>query len=447
MSVGRDILYGIGAAATSPVWVTSLLRSGKWRTDWRGRFGRVPSIPKQEQPDARTLLLYGVSVGEVNAIRHLVAALEGEPNLRLIVAASTNTGFARATTLYGQQHRVVRFPYDLSFAVSRFLDNVMPDAVALVELEVWPNFIEACDRRGIPVAVINGRLSERSYRGYRRIRPLITTAFRGLAAAAVQTEAYADRFRGMGVPAERVHVLDTMKWDNATVEDTDDGADQLAAEMGIDRDRPLIVAGSTAPGEDELLIRTRPEGAQLLIAPRKPEWFDDVMRHAPGAVRRSAGTGDRGPGIRKSDGVTSKSEPDPRSPIPDPSAEGGVFLLDTIGELRMAYSLADVCIVGRSFTGTLYGSDMMEPIALGKPTVIGPHYADFADTMAALLDAGGIIVSDDPMGAADELLRNPRLAAEVAAAGRGVILSRQGSTARHADLLLDLLNGTRRVGR
>ena len=445
MGVGRDILYGLGAVATAPVWGTSLLRSGKWRTDWPGRFGRIQADATPPQPpEGKTLLLYGVSVGEVNAIRNLVHHLEREsPEVELVIAASTNTGFARAVSLYGDRHRVVRFPYDFSFAVGRFIDSLRPDAVALVELEVWPNFMDACEQRGIPVAVINGRLSERSYRGYRRIRPLIAGAFRGLAAAAVQTEAYAERFRGMGVPADRVHVLDTMKWDNATVEDTVVGAEELAAEMGIDRNRPLIVAGSTAPGEDELLIRTRPEGAQLLIAPRKPEWFDDVMRHAPGAVRRTAGFGVQGPGFSSNAAEVLKPASPARTPNPEPS----IFLLDTIGELRMAYSLADVCIVGRSFTGTLYGSDMMEPIAIGKPTVAGPHYADFADTMAALLDAGGIIVSDDPMGAADKLLHNPRLAAEVAAAGRGVILSRQGSTARHAALLLDLLSGTRRAAR
>ncbi len=438
MPLGRDLVYLSAAALTSPVWATSLLRTGKWRTDWRGRFGRVKASGTFDLKQDRTLLLYGVSVGEINLIRNLVDLLERDaPEVEIVIAASTNTGFARAQTLYASRHDVVRFPYDLSFAVRRFLDAIQPDAVALVELEVWPNFMDECTRRGIPVAVVNGRLTERSFRGYRRIRPLIAPAFRRLAAVAAQTDDYAARFRALGVPAERVHVLDTMKWDTATVEDTVDGAEQLAADLGIDRTRPLIVAGSTAPGEDELLIRTRPADAQLLIAPRKPEWFDDVIRHAPNAVRRTAGIGDRGSGIRKSGEAPPASAPEPRSPIPGPSP---VFLLDTIGELRAAYSLADVCIVGRSFTGRLHGSDMMEPIALNKPTVVGPHHADFADTMHALLDAGGVIVSGDPMGAAAELLHNPSLAAEVAAAGRAVILSRQGATERHAALLLGLLN-------
>lgn len=420
MGIGRDILYGVGAAATAPLWGVSLLRTGKWRTDWAGKFGKAACglAPDHTDPalSRKRLLLHGVSVGEINLIRNLVAELETVADLELVIATTTNTGFARATALYGQRHRVVRFPFDFSFAVNRFLDTIRPDAIALVELEVWPNFIDAATARHIPVAVINGRLTARSFRGYRRFRRLITSAFSQLAVAAVQTEEYAERFIALGSPAERVMVLDTMKWDTAVVEDAVDGAEQLAADMGIDRSRPLIVAGSTAPDEDKLLIETCPQDAQLLIAPRKPEWFDDVMRYAPGAVRRTAAA------------TSQASNPKPQ-----------VFLLDTIGELRAAYSLANVCIVGRSFTGELYGSDMMEPIALGKPTIIGPHFADFADTMKALTDAGGIVVTDDPGAAVTELLNNKTLAEELAAAGRQVILSRQGSTPRHAALLLELL--------
>lgn len=421
MGLGRDILYGVGAVASSPIWGLSLLRTGKWRTDWAGKFGKAGKQESRRAGD-KTLLIHGVSVGEVNLIRNLVAELERVEGLDLVIATTTNTGFARATTLYGERHRVVRYPLDFSFAVRRFLDAVRPDAVALVELEVWPNFMDSCTARGVPVAVINGRLTERSYRGYRRFRKLIHSAFAQLTAAAVQTEDYAERFVGLGVPAERVKVLDTMKWDTAVVEDTVDGAERLAAEMGIDRGRPLFVAGSTAPGEESLLIEACPADAQLLIAPRKPEWFEGVMKAAPQAVRRTA-----------------HSSTDMPTEVGMPEGRPRVFLLDTIGELRMAYSLADVCVVGRSFTGELYGSDMMEPIALGKPTVIGPHYADFADTMKALRDAGGIVVTDDPGGAVSELLNNPKLAGELAAAGREVILSRQGATRRHVELLRELL--------
>ena len=144
---------------------------------------------------------------------------------------------------------------------------------------------------GVPVCVVNGRLSERSFRGYRRVRPLIAPAFAKLAAVGAQTMAYADRFIAMGTPGDRVKVLDTMKWDTARVEDAGGvaGADTLAKELGIDRDRPLIVAGSTGPGEERRLLDARPEGAQLLLVPRKPERFDEVAALAP--MRRRTGPG------------------------------------------------------------------------------------------------------------------------------------------------------------
>ena len=192
-----------------------------------------------------------------------------------------------------------------------------------------------------------------------------------------------------------------------------EGADQLAAELGIDPARPLIVAGSTAPGEDRLLIAGRPKDAQLLIAPRKPEWFDDAAKTCEqlgvAYTRRTAHQ-------------------------PKPGAD--VFLLDTIGELRRAYALADICIVGRSFTGKLYGSDPMEPVGLGKPTMIGPHHSDFADVVTALDRAGGLLVTADPCAAAHELLHNRAVGNELATAGVGVIRSRQGATVLHADMLV-----------
>jgi 3-deoxy-D-manno-octulosonic-acid transferase len=195
------------------------------------------------------------------------------------------------------------------------------------------------------------------------------------------------------------------------------GDQALADAMGIDRRRPLIVAGSTGPGEEKLLIDTCPSHAQLLLVPRKPERFAEVAALDPVMVRRS----------QHPDGGATR--------VP---AENRLFLLDTMGELRKAYALADVVIVGRSFLG-LYGSDMMEPVALGKPTIIGPHHSDFAHIMEALIAAGGILVTDRPGQAAAELLADPERAKAMAAAGREVIRARQGATRRHAHMLLRLL--------
>jgi 3-deoxy-D-manno-octulosonic-acid transferase len=410
-----DLFYVLGALVSSPVLAFGLLRTGKWRTDWKGRFGSMAPLPADPRP---TLLLHGVSVGEINATRELVARLTApeSPPLRLVVSATTNTGFARAQELYGDRLAVVRFPFDLSWMVSRFLDAVRPDAVVLMELEVWPNLAQLCQLRRVPLAVINGRLSDSSFRRYRLVRPFVGTMFRTLSAVGAQTEEYARRFRGLGVPEDRITVTDTMKWDTVKLVEEVPGAEALRLAMGIDPERPLVVAGSTGPGEEDLLLAGRPEGVQLMLVPRRPERFEEVARLAPGMVRRT----------RRPDGT--QGEPSPE----------GLFLLDTMGELTKAYALADVAVVGRSFV-PMGGSDPIEAIALGKPTVMGPHHDNFREVVSALVAAGGIRVTEAPMEEVVALLDDPQTRRRMGEAGRSVIRERKGATGRNAELLHGLV--------
>lgn len=362
------------------------------------------------------MLLHAVSVGEVSALRGVVPLLAGKVDV--VVSATTDTGLARARDLFGGTCHVVRYPLDLSWAVERFLARVRPDAVGLVELEVWPNFVDICAARGVPVCIINGRLSERSFRGYRRVRRFVARRLNTLAFAAVQDGGYARRFSDLGMDQARVRVSGSMKWDAALLGDVVAGSDELARDLGIDRTRPLVVAGSTAEDEEALLHAACPPGVQLLCAPRKPEHFDEAARALPGCVRRS---------YRK-DG----------RPSGDPAS--GRFLLDTIGELRRAYALATVVVMGRSF-GNLYGSDPIEPIALGKATVIGPRVDDFRAIVADFVEARGIRqVGRDQVGSVlHELIDNPAARAALAAQGRACIQARQGASGRHARMLLDLV--------
>jgi hypothetical protein len=243
--------------------------------------------------------------------------------------------------------------------------------------------------------------------------------FQDLTAVAAQTEEYAQRFRELGTPEDRVSVTDTMKWDTVRFVDEVPGASELGAALGIDPSLPLVVAGSTGPGEEARLIEERPEGIQLLLVPRKPERFDEVAGLAPGIVRRS----------QRPDGFAGPGD-----------STSGLFLLDTMGELTKAYALADVAVVGRSFV-PLGGSDPIEPISLGKPTLMGPRHENFRDVVSSLEAGGGIRVTDQPMTAASELLGAPDQARAMAEAGREVIRKRQGATERHAELLLGLLGG------
>jgi 3-deoxy-D-manno-octulosonic-acid transferase len=406
-----DLLYIPLAIVTAPAW------AGKKRQGWRERFGHTGTLPPG---NTKRVLLHAVSVGEVNALRPLVPLLT--PHVEVVVSTTTDTGLARARELFASSCAVVRYPLDFSWAVRRFLDAVRPDAVALVELEVWPNFIRACTRRNIPVCIINGRLSERSFRGYRKVRPLMKGLLGQLAFAAVQDEDYAARFKALGLPHEKCLITGSMKWDSAHVVSEGvplvPGAFELAQELGIDRSRPLIVGGSTGPGEEALLHAAAPPEVQLLCAPRKPERFDEAAAALPGCARRTQRPAG-GPAGRPSDR----------------------FLLDTIGELRKAYSLADVVVVGRSF-GDQYGSDPIEPIGLGKPTIIGPAVADFVTVVAVFEKGGGIIraTREDLPRVLRDLLSDPQRRRTLAERGRSCIRSQQGASQRHADLIRGLVD-------
>ncbi|MFH1762931.1 MAG: glycosyltransferase N-terminal domain-containing protein, partial [Gemmatimonadota bacterium] len=295
-----------------------------------------------------------------------------------------------------------------------------------MELEVWPNLAQECRCRGIPLAVINGRLSDSSFGTYRWARWWIRPMFEGLTAVAAQTEEYAQRFRELGTPPERVTVTDTMKWDTVRLVDEVEGAAELGAALGIDPSRPVVVAGSTGPGEEDLLIRGRPPHAQLILVPRKPERFEEVARLAPGMVRRTG----RPDGYGRDAGDDLGGRPMP--------AGGDLFLIDTMGELTKAYALADVAIIGRSFV-PMGGSDPIEAVALGKPTLIGPRHENFREVVSALEEGGGIRITERPMEVAMRLLADKDEARAMADAGREVIRRRQGATVRHGQLLLSLL--------
>ena len=465
MQALTDVAYCVAAIFTSPLWLWWLFGTGQQRTDWRARFGFGAQLPPvRTKPLIHTsadntpqsshtnvqrgrILVHAVSMGEVNAARYLVERLS--KHCEVVLSATTDTGFARALAVAPAGVSVVRYPLDINMAVERFLNRVQPDLVALVELEAWPNFIRACSSRNIPIAVVNGRISDRGFKRYKLARWFLKPLFKRFLFVSAQTQLYADRFVFMGVPTERVHVGGTMKWDSAPVapalsvntatgapsaidqathaaqqralEDAQQLANDLARELGIDRARPLVVAGSTADGEEALLHACVPEGVQLLCAPRKPARFNDAAIALPGCVRRTHRPIGSGDGQRGSDR----------------------FLLDTMGELKKAYALATVVVVGRSF-GDLHGSDMMEPVALGKATIIGPRYGDFADTAQKLLEAGGMLcVTREALPRVlQELIADAATRERMIDAALGVIRREQGATMRIEMLLRELLQET-----
>ncbi len=409
----RDLALGLGLAAYA---TKQRLRTGGWRDDLRTRNGRVRGLIRRA-PGQR-ILVHGVSVGETHALQPLVEALAASPAAPdVVVSASTATGHERARAIYRPARDVVRYPLDFTWMANRFLDGVRPALVVLGELELWPSFLAACARRRIPVAVVNGRLSERSFRGYHRWRALVRPMFRQLALVSAQTETYRDRFVALGVPAERAVVGGSLKWDAAARNPDPARAAALAAALGIDADRPVIVAGSTGPGEEEALLRELPDGWQLLLAPRDPARWEQVARLVPGMPRRS--------GASAMDGKAAVDAP-------------RVFLLDTLGELPAAYLLADAVFVGRSLA-PMGGSNPLEAIAAGKPVVIGPHHEHFAGVVAELGREDGVVVSADPMAVIKRWIADPEVAATVAEGARRAMERHRGVARSTAARVLRLL--------
>ena len=405
-----DLLYIPLGLATAPFWLR------KRREGWYQRFGHVRAMfdDSSLDPTRPRVMLHSVSVGEVNALRAIVPMLAD--SAEVFVSTTTDTGLARAQSLFGDMSRVhvVRYPLDCSWMVRRFLGSVRPDVVGLVELEVWPNFIKICESRGIPIGIINGRISSRSYKGYRRLRALLRPTFARLCFACVQDQDYADRIAAMGTPDDRIRITGTMKWDSVRADhgsQPGERAQQIAGEMGVDLERPIVVAGSTGPTEEQLMHESVPVDVQLIIAPRKTERFDEAAQMVPGAVRRSSGT-----------------------PAPPGSTR---FILDTIGELSSVFEIADLVIMGRSFNDQ-YGSDPIEPAGLAKAVIIGSRYGDFESSVALLRNAGGIrIETRETLSAAvAELLEDRAGRAAMGEAAQRCVRRQQGASETHASVLL-----------
>ena len=430
-----DIVYTAGLLLSAPFWLTRNKTRRKVIRALRERMGG--EIPAQGCGSA--VMIHAVSLGEINAARAMVQGLrEARPQIRIIISVTTDTGYARGRDLYGADPRItlIRFPLDFTSAIKRVLDAFHPVLVVLMELEVWPNFVLQCQRRGIPVMLVNGRLTSGSFRNYRLGGPLVRRTFRRLKIVCAQEQDYADRFIALGAPADRVHVTGTMKFDTAQIADSIDGTEELARAVGLHPgNEPVWVCGSTGPGEETILLgvywqvlKAHPS-LRLVLVPRKPERFDEMaelIREGGFDLVRRSETGIANCKLQ----------------IANCKFAGAVILGDTMGELRKFYSLADVVFVGRTLVdlGTRqHGSDMIEPAALGKPTIVGPFTGNFAEVMNQFRAAQAmreVAKAADLAAVVDELLRDAPGANKMGARARDVVLGAQGATSRHVELIL-----------
>lgn len=371
-------LYGLSPLIWRRVWREQALTHPR-----RQRLGRVPPTPAGE----RTLWLHCASVGEVQAARPLIAALlERHPGHRLTVTTMTATGAARVQALAELNPRLRHLfvPLDFPCAARRFVDRLRPELALFFETELWPNLLAACRRSGVPVAVVNGRLSARAFRGYRRVAPLMRETLARVDWLAARSEADAERFRALGMAPARCEVTGSLKFDIAPDEATRSAGEALRMALG---GRPVWVAGSTHEGEEEMLLaaqarlRERLPQALLLLVPRHPQRFEAVAALCAGAGLEVA---------RRSRGERA-------------SAGTAVYLGDTMGELLALYGAADLAFVGGSLV-PVGGHNLLEPAALGVPVLSGPHLANFAEEAGALREAGALVEVADGEALAARLL-------------------------------------------
>jgi len=386
------------------LWLRGRREPG-YREGVRERFG----VYHGEKPD-KLVWVHAVSVGEARAAAPLVRALaERLPEHRILITCTTAAGRETLKQVYGDSILAAFLPYDFPEAVQAFLAHFSPGLAVLMETEVWPNLLAGCAARGVPVVLANARLSEKSARGYLRLRSLARPAFASLTLVCAQSETDAARLRSVG--ARRVEVTGNLKFDVGPDPEQLAAGRAWRAAIG----RPMLLLASTREGEEQMLLEELKADRNLLvvIVPRHPQRFDDV---APMTQARRT-----------------------RQPLPLP--EHRLYLGDTMGEMPFYYAACDVAVIGGSFA-PLGGQNLIEALACGSPVVVGPSMFNFAEATRLALEAGAVLQAANAAEAvklAVSLLHDARLRRAMSAAGRKLCQTHRGATGRHLKLLDEVI--------
>ncbi len=432
MSVILDLIYLLAGIAYSPVVVYRALRHKRYRAGWDQRFGKII----RKSPQKKCIWLHAVSVGEINAAKTIIKELQNRfADFEIVISTTTDTGFARASSLFGENLQIFYFPFDLSWIMRRAFGNIHPTICLLMELEVWPNFIHTAWQLNVPVIIVNGRMSDKSFPRYKAIKPIVKKIFSKIGFVLAQTEQYAQRFKELGCLNYKVIITGSLKYDTAQITDKVEGANALETQLNISNER-LWVAGATGNDEERILLdvykslkhNKKFADLRLAIVPRKPERFNEVAQ-----LIESEGF----PLIRYSHLRNNTTHP--------PTNHQVVILGDTMGDLRKFYSLATIIFVGRSLV-PMGGSDMAEAAALGKCTIFGPYAFNFNQTVDALLaDNGAILVKDEEelLQTMHKCLSDSNFSQSIAKNGREVIRKNQGATTKSVEQIAKFLTTTR----
>ncbi|GIW88666.1 MAG: 3-deoxy-D-manno-octulosonic acid transferase [Isosphaeraceae bacterium] len=422
----RDVAYLVLLLLAAPVLLFKAWKQGKYREGWSAKlWGKAPRRLGQRP----CLWFHAVSVGEVKLLGPLIEQWQRRhPDWDVVVSTTTATGLELARRAYPD---LITFyaPLDFSWAVRRAVERIRPSILALVELELWPNLIEAAARAQARVAIVNARLSAASFRGYRRLGPLLRSTLRRLDLVAAQSQDYADRFLALGVERNRVLTTGSIKYDGLESDRGNPQTIALRQALGLKTSEIVFVAGSTMEGEEAAALdayqalRRQHPGLRLVLVPRHPDRFDAVA-----ALIDAKGE----PGWRRSHGV-----PAPRGAEPPP-----VLLVDTLGELSAVWGLADIAYVGGSLRPGRGGQNVMEPAAYAASVIFGPYTENFREATDRLLAshaARRVSSADQLREALRADLEDPEAAHERGQAARRIVLAQQGAAARTAAALDELI--------
>ncbi|MDT7605065.1 MAG: 3-deoxy-D-manno-octulosonic-acid transferase [Acidobacteriota bacterium] len=431
-----SILLTLAVAALLPVFAWDALRHGKYVAGLRERAGGVGEFDAGGRP---IVWLHCVSVGEAQAARPLARLLiERFPSHTLVVSTTTLTGQRVAREAFRDHAATVfYFPFDWAWSVRRTLDRVRPSLVLLMETEIWFRFLRECDARGIPVALVNGRISERSFRRYKLIRGFVSRVLNTLSLAVMQTEEDGARLRSLGLTPERIRVSGNIKFDLDSVDSSHPVTEELRARFAPDDSRPLVIAASTHAPEERIVLEafkqlllasapSRPARPRLLIAPRHPERFAEVASLI--ASSDLAWT-------RRSDVAAARD------------ALSDVVLLDSVGELRAIYTLAKLVFVGGSIART-GGHNVLEPAAAAKCIITGAHTFNFSEIVRRFIEQDALVqLPDLPESevtaalarAFNELLSDNERRRGIGERALQVLNQNRGATTRTVELLAPLI--------
>lgn len=422
-----NILFAIGYLALLPMFVRRMRRRGGYRQDFGERFGCYAPEKRAALAEGRRIWVHAVSVGEaLVALSFIRTVRETRPDARFVISTTTSTGHALLATRKAADDLLIYYPLDFPWIARRVARLIRPTMLVLTECELWPNLLRALDRLQVPVVVINGRISESSYRGYCRVRFFFRRAAVWVRHFLVQTETDAQRLVDLGVPAEKLTVTGSVKYDAPLAgPGTETHARDILQMAGMDPQGRFWVAGSTWPGEEAVVLaifkrlRKRFADLQLILVPRHMERRQEVLQQVEASglpyILRSA--------------MSSADD----STVPHGAEAPAVLVADTTGELFGYYSIATLVFVGKSLGDNHGGQNPIEPAALAKPVLVGPNMENFPGVIDELLAGDALVQVPDAAAleaACTRLLADDTERTALATRAGALVTTRRGVMAR-----------------